>query len=186
MPKRAATIVVVPLAVVLLAVAAPALAGPPPESLLDRPLVRHGLHFQVAFGIGGGPKSGGLLHSMELGYSFGQRGYTLAYDHVFLLSDGFAPIAGGSDMFGGHLLVFKTPIFRNELVAKVAAGLGESVNLHGGFTPYFGFGWLYGLDLNIPVTRTSGFTLGVISFHAVTSDVGHQWAAGSYLAYTWF
>lgn len=141
---------------------------------------------QVAFGIGGGPSSGGLLHSMELGYSFGQRGYTLAYNHVFLLSDGFAPVAGGSDMFGGHLVIFKMPLVFDELVVKAAAGLGESVDLQGGFTPYFGVGWLYGLDFDIPLTRSSGLTVGVISFHAVTSDLGHQWATGSYLAYTWF
>jgi hypothetical protein len=173
----------VPLFVLLLT--SPALAAPP-ESLLERPLVRHGFHFQVAFGAGGGPSSGGLLHSMEIGYTFGERGYTLAYDHLFLLTDGIAPVTRGSGMFGGHMLVFKMPVLWNELSLKVGAGIGESVNLQNGFKPFFGVGWLYGLDFDVPFFRTSGLTLGVVSFHAVTVDVGHQWGIGSVLAYTWF
>jgi len=161
-------------------------AAAPLPTLLGRAAQRDGVHVQVAFGWAGGPTSGGLLHSMELGGSFGERGWTVAYDHVFVLSDGFTKPRDGSDMFGGHLLMLKVPLFRSELVAKVAAGVGENVDLQHGFTPYFGFGWLYGLDFDIPLTRTSGITLGAVAFHAVTVDVGHQWAMGTLLGYTWY
>jgi hypothetical protein len=136
--------------------------------------------------VAGGPTSGGLLHTMEIGRDFGARGWSLAYDHVFVLSDGIAKPHGGSDMFGGHLLVLKVPLFFSELVAKVAAGVGENVDLQNGFKPFFGVGWLYGLDFHLPLTATSGITFGALAVHAVTVDVGHQWAMGSFVGYTWF
>jgi hypothetical protein len=155
-------------------------------TLLGRPLERGGFHFEVAFGLGGGPTSGGLLHSMEIGYTLRESKITIAYNHVFILSDGFAKIEGGPDMFGGHMLLFKKPILFPNLLLKAAVGLGESVDLQDGFKPSFGFGCLYGLDFDLPLTSTSGFTLGAISVHAVTKAMGHQWGLGPYLAYTWF
>jgi hypothetical protein len=167
--------------------AAPALAlAEPPPTLFGRALERDGWHVQVSFGWAGGATSGGLLHTMEIGRSFGERGWTLAYDHIFVLSDGFTKPRGGSDMFGGHMLVFKAPLFYRELVAKVAVGLGENVDLQGGFKPFFGVGWAYGLDFHVPLTATSGLTLGALAVHAVTVDVGHQLAFGSFVGYTWF
>ena len=155
-------------------------------TLFGRPVKRDGFHFQVAFGWGGGPTSHGLLHNMELGASFGKRGYTLAYNHIFIMSKDLFKPAGGSDMFGGHMLVFKMPFLVSELVVKIGMGFGENVDMSDGFKPSFGFGWTYGVDLHFPMTATSGITLGLMVVHAVTVDVGHQVAVALFLGYTWF
>lgn len=186
-------------AALLLVCASPALAqAPPPSShepaptLFGRPVARGGLHFMVAFGWGGGPTSNGLLHSMELGHTF-INGLTLAYNHVFVWSDGLGKprlepgqTTDTSDLFGGHFAVLKVPIIFDELVAKFGAGLGENVDLSDGFKAFFGFGWTYGVDIHLPLLRTSGLTLTLLGVHAVTSDRGHQVAFAAGLGYSWF
>jgi hypothetical protein len=165
---------------------AEAQADPSSSTLSGRPMQRGGLHLLVAFGWGGGPTSHGLLHSMELGHTFRDSGWTLAYNHVFVWSDGLARPEGGSDLFGGHLLVLKLPLGRPDLVAKIGAGLGENVHLSDGFDPFFGFGWTYGVDLHLPLPRTSGLTLTLLAVHATTVDRGHQVAFAAGLGYCWF
>lgn len=161
-------------------------ADKPLPTVFAQPLDRRGAHLQLAFGWGGGPTSHGLVHNMELGRTFGERGWTIAYNHVFVLSRGIDHREAGSDLFGGHMLLVKVPLFFQELVFKGAIGFGENVDMSDGFKPTFGLGWLYGVDFHIPVTYSSGFTLGLIGFHAATPDVGHQFAGGLSVGYTWF
>lgn len=172
-------------AVVLAAVVARADA----PTIFGRPLERGGFHFQFSLGYGGGPTSSGVLHSMEVGGTFRDgpvQGLTLAYDHVFVFSKGVPRPIGGSDLFGGHMLIAKVPLWCTELVGKVGLGFGENVDLSSGFSPRFGVGWLYGVDLDLALGRTSGLTLGVLAFQTVTGDRGHQFAGGLLLGYTWF
>ncbi|MCA9666828.1 MAG: hypothetical protein KC503_14610 [Myxococcales bacterium] len=151
-----------------------------------------GLHVMVAFGWGGGPTSSGLLHSMEIGHTF-NSGLALVYNHVFVWSDGLgkpapndASYADFSDLFGGHFAVLKVPLFSNDIVGKIGAGLGENVDLSDGFRPRFGVGWTYGIDLHLPLTRSSGLLLTLLGVHAVTVDRGHQVAFAAGLGYCWF
>jgi len=145
-------------------------------------LERDGLHFQVAFGWGGGPTSTGLLHNMELGHTF-DDGWTMAYQHIFLMR---LDEPTGRDTYGGHLLMWKVPVVHDTVVAKMAFGIGENVDQRDGFDAKFGAGHTFGLDLHYPVWPTSGVTLSSMVFQIYTVDVGYQMAAGTALAYTWF
>ena len=159
-------------------------------SLLGRPSQRDGFHFQVAFGWGGGPTSNGLFHNMELGGTF-KNGWTLAYNHVFIQSGGFYRPEGAPDLFGGHLLLLKIPMFYSDLVGKIAAGVGGTHDQSNGIKAYLGLGWLYGIDLNLPMTRTSGISVGLTIVHAAvpwnnTRFGGHHVGGALSLGYTWF
>jgi len=154
--------------------------------MFSAPIKRDGFHFQFMLGGGAGPTSLGLWHNMEIGGTLADSGVTLGYTHIFLLSSTAFRPAGNSDMFGGHMFLVKVPLGFPELVGKVAVGLGETVDLRTGFVPYFGFGWHVGLDLHIPVTLRSGFTLSLSSVHAFTPQHGNQLGFGLALGYTWF
>jgi hypothetical protein len=169
---------------------APSTASAAPASLEmptlgGQPTERDGFHFQVAFGWGGGPTSHGLFHNMEIGGTFA-NGWTLAYNHVFIQSGGFYKPEGQPDLFGGHLLLLKIPLWYSDLVGKVAAGLGGTHDQSNGIKAYLGFGWAYGVDVNIPMTRTSGVTLGLTLLHAVVVTHGHHFGGALSLGYTWF
>ncbi|MCB9558272.1 MAG: hypothetical protein H6707_19300 [Deltaproteobacteria bacterium] len=156
------------------------------RDLWGRPLLRDGWHVMVAFGWGGGPTSNGLMHSMEIGKSDRTTGATLAYNHLFILSDRLGKPANGSDMFGGHFLVLKLPLGSAGLVGKVGAGLGENVDLSDGFSARFGVGWTYGIDLHLALYPRSGLTLTALVVHAATVDRGHQLGLALGLGYSWF
>ncbi|TNE45023.1 MAG: hypothetical protein EP343_27510 [Deltaproteobacteria bacterium] len=160
------------------------------ESLWKSQVLRGGFHFHASFGVGGGPTSLGLFHTMEIGHTFKDAGFatgwTLAYDHVFLLSPQQFRPEGAADMFGGHFLLLKIPLGLPHIVGKIAVGLGESVDLTEGFVPYFGFGWHYGLDFHFPATSRSGVTIGLNGVHSITGQHGHLFGFGLTVGYTWF
>jgi hypothetical protein len=155
-------------------------------SMFSRPVQRDGFHFQMMFGGGAGPGSLGLWHNMEVGTTLSGSGITLGYTHIFLLSESSFRALGHSDMFGGHMFLVKVPVGFPDLVAKAAIGLGETVELHNGFVPYFGFGWHVGLDWHLPMNKYSGFTLSASMVHAITPRHGSQLGFGISLGYTWF
>lgn len=154
-------------------------------TIFGRAVQRDGVHFQVAFGWGGGTAGGGVFHNMELGGTFG-NGQTLAYNHVFIQLRGFAQARGGSDLIGGHLLAWKLPLHFDDLVLKLAAGPGGTHDQSDGIKAHWGFAWAYGLDLDLALLGTSGLTLGLTGIHVVTGLEGHQAGWALSLGYTWF
>ncbi len=154
------------------------------ETLFGSPVTRGGFHFQVAFGWGGGADVDGLFHAMELGYTF-SNGWTAAYLHTFIQSDGFGQARGGPDLIGGHLLALKVPLWVPEVVVKLAVGVGGTHDQSDGIEAHLGMGWAWGVDLHLPVTERSGFTLGLTSLH--TALKGHQhWGVALGGGYTFF
>lgn len=154
-------------------------------TIFGRAVQRDGVHFQVAFGWGGGTPGGGVFHNMELGGTFA-NGQSLAYNHVFIQLRGFAQASGGSDLIGGHLLVWKLPLYFDDLVLKLAAGPGGTHDQSDGIKAHWGFAWAYGLDLDLALLGTSGLTLGLTGIHVVTGQAGHQAGWALSLGYTWF
>lgn len=145
---------------------------------------REGLHFQIAFGWGGGPTSNGVLHDMELGGTL-SNGWTLAYQHVFIWSDGIAKPAGGSDLWGGHHVLLEVPV-HERIVCAMSLGVGENVDMESGFDARFGVGTTVGVEVDFPIWPTSGITLSATALQAITVDVGFQIGAGVTAGYTWF
>lgn len=150
------------------------------------PVQRGGFHFQAVFGFGAGSDAMGLWHTMEVGHTFESNGLTLGYTHVFLMNAPAQHPGEKVDMFGGHFLSLKVPLWTPIVVGKIAIGLGESVELSNGFIPYFGFGWHYGVDFHIPLLVRSGITIGLNAVHSITAQHGHLFGAGIALGYTWF
>ena len=177
----------IPIVALLLLSAAPASASESWEmpTLRGRPSQRDGFHFQVAFGWGGGPTSHGLFHNMEIGGTF-KNGWTLAYNHVFIQSGGFYKPEGEPDLFGGHLLLLKIPMFYSDLVGKIAVGVGGTHDQSDGIKAHLGIGALYGVDLHLPMTRYSGITVGLTLLHAAVKTHGHHFGGALSLGYTWF
>jgi hypothetical protein len=174
------------LAALMLTLGQPSPAGAQDATIFGRAVQRDGLHFQVAFGWGGGTPGGGLFHNMELGGTFA-NGMTLAYNHVFIQLRGWSQAEGDMpDLIGGHLLQWKIPLLYDDLVLKLALGPGGTHDQSDGITAHWGLGWSYGLDLHLPVWATSGLTLGFTGVHVVTEwDGAHAgWALS--LGYTWF
>jgi hypothetical protein len=143
------------------------------QTLWGRPVSRHDVHFQIAFGLGGGPDSLGLFHAMEFGWTFGERGHTLGLIHAFIQNKDVLPDLGGPDLFGGWMLLYKIPVIYPELVYKVAVGLGGTHDQRDGITPHWGVGWIYGLDWHYPFYRNSGLTLSLTSLNAVVQGAYH-------------
>ncbi len=162
----------------------PALWSPGGPTLFGDPVTREGMHFQVAFGWGGGPDSEGLFHAMELGYTL-ENGWTLGYLHTFIQNAGFGEMHGGPDLFGGHMFEVKVPLYFPEIVVKLAAGPGGTHDQSNGLKAHFGMSWAYGVDLHLPIDEGSGFTVGLTALHA-TIKGHHHWGVALGGGYTFF
>lgn len=140
--------------------------------------VRGGLHFQALVGWGYGPTSGGLFHNMELGGTFRKSQVTVALQHTFIQSKGFAMPSGGEHLVGGWMLMLKKPIWNNRLVAKGAAGLGGIHDQTNGIKATAGVGIAYGLDYDLPILQSFGVTISFQCLHAfIPGPIHHFWAA---------
>ena len=153
-----------------------------PPTLFGGTVTRDGLHLQATFGWAVGADAQGLFHAMELGYTLDDGG-TVTYLYTLLQSKGFGPPGGGPDRLEGHLLALKLPLHFPELVAKVAVGV-EVIHGPGGHSEQ-GIGWLYGVDLHLPIGERSGFTVGVTANHATTKGYQH-WSLAVAGGYTCF
>src|SRR5439155_20488381 len=73
------------------------------------------IHFQIVFGLGGGPDNEGLFHAMELGWTL-PGGWTIALLHTFVQNKGIlGPDRGpfgvhNPDLIGGWMAEVKFPI----------------------------------------------------------------------------
>jgi hypothetical protein len=162
---------------------ATASAGLP--SLFRDKVDRSGFHFSFTFGVGGGPDSFGLSHTMEIGGTF-DNGWTLALLHTFIQNKGIGPTPeGGPDLFGGWMPELKIPIFFPELEFKVGIGLGGVHDQSDGIRLIGGLGWAYGVDLHYPFFETSGMTLA-LTFIQVVVEGRHHFGASLGVGYTWF
>lgn len=146
--------------------------------------VRGGFHFQLQLGWGYGPTSGGLFHNMEIGGTLRKSKTTIALDHTFIQSKGFAMPAGGEHLVGGWMFMVKQPVWNNRLVAKGAAGLGGIHDQTDGIKATAGLGISYGLDYDLPLFQTSGITLSLQFLHAFIPR-HHFWGALG-VGYTFF
>lgn len=162
----------------------PRQAPPPERTLLGRPIVRDGLHFQIAFGVGGGPDSAGLFHAMELGGTF-RNGWTLALLHTFIQNRGVIGPDRGPDLFGGWMLALKVPLLVPELQLKVAAGPGGTHDQRDGIVAHLGPSWAYGVDFDVPLFARSGLTLSATGLHAVAQGA-HHFGAAFAVGYSFF
>lgn len=181
--KRAFPISVLSMALGAGLAAAPAAASGP--TLFGRPVQRDGFHFQVAFGWGAGATSNGVFHNMEIGGTF-RNGWSMAYNHVFIQSDGFFKPEGAPDLIGGHMLAFRFPLVYRDLILRVSVGPGGTHDQSDGITAHWGVAWLYGVDLHLPAWPTSGLTAGLVGLHVVTENDGHHAGWALSLGYTWF
>lgn len=154
------------------------------ETFLGRPVTRRGLHFHLAFGIGGGPDTVGVFHAMELGWTF-KSGSTLGLIHSFIQNKGVITDTDGPDLFGGWMLMYKVPVIYPEIVYKVALGPGGTHDQTDGIKASWGVGWLYGFDLHLPLFRTSGPSLSLVALHAVVQG-NHHFGVSAGLGYTWY
>ncbi|MCH2109102.1 MAG: hypothetical protein MK135_07220 [Polyangiaceae bacterium] len=153
--------------------------------LWGRPVKRQGFHFQLGFGVGGGPDTVGLFHEMELGWT--TRGYTFGMVHTFIQNKGFfGTEKGGPDLIGGWMFQFKMPIYWPDLVVKVALGLGGThEQADGKIIAHPGFGASYGVDFHFPIWPRFGPTLSLV-FLNVTAEGQHHFGASGGLAITLF
>lgn len=152
--------------------------------LFGWPVDRSGFHFQVAFGIGGGPDTEGLFHAMEIGGTF-ENGWTVGMIHTFIQNKGMLRDKPGPDLIGGWMALVKAPIIYPEIVGKVAFGPGGTHEQDDGIKANIGFGLFYGVDLHLPFFETSGTTLGLQAMDVWTQGRHHFGAAVS-LGYTFF
>ena len=165
-----------------LAEGAPTSAGQ--KTIFGRPVDRGGFHFQIAFGLGGGPDSVGVFHQMEVGWTL-RTGITLGMIHSFIQNDGVFSNLGGPDLFGGWMLQVKVPVIYQDLVYKIAAGPGGTHDQSDGIRAIWGVSWLYGFDLHFPLFRGSGPTLSLVALHAVAENQ-HHFGVSFGLGYTFF
>ena len=154
------------------------------DSIFGRPVERGGLHFQVAFGLGGGPDTVGVFHQMELGWTL-DSSITVGLIHSFIQNDGVFANLGGPDLFGGWMLEVKVPVVFQDLVYKIAAGPGGTHDQSDGIRAIWGVSWLYGFDLHFPLFRGSGPTLSLVALHAVV-ERAHHFGISFGLGYTFF
>lgn len=152
----------------------PEVAGPP--SLLVDEVRRGRFHFQILFGIGGGMDTEGLHHAMEVGGTFRRSGVTLALLHTFVQNKGFLDDKGGPDLVGGWLFECKVPLWRPEIVAKLAVGPGGLHDQSDGIRAIWGATLAYGVDLHLPVTRRLGLTLGLTALHTAVPERGRLYS----------
>lgn len=147
--------------------------GEPVDGLLGRPVKRAGFHFQITFGIGGGPDTLGLSHTMELGGTFG-NGVTLGLLHHLIQNKGILGPDRGPDLIGGWMLEVKVPTRAPEFVAKFAIGPGGTHTQGGGkIKANWGIAWAYGLDFHVPVVKRSGPTLSLTGLQTVVEGKHH-------------
>lgn len=153
--------------------------------LFGRPVRRGGFHFQVGFGVGGGPDTLGIFHTMEIGYSFGKN--TLAMLHTFIQNkNALGTDLGGPDLIGGWMLEYKRTLFYPDLEWKVALGLGGTHEQNDGkIQVHPGFGASYGVDLHFPIWPRFGPTLTLAGMN-VTAEGRHHFGAGVALGVTLF
>lgn len=153
--------------------------------LFGRPVRRGGFHLQIGFGVGGGPDTLGIFHTMELGYSFGK--HTVGMLHTFIQNrNTFGTDLGGPDLIGGWMLEYKHTLFFPDLEWKVALGLGGTHDQGGGkIHANPGFGASYGIDLHFPVWPRFGPTLTLAGMN-VTAENRHHFGAGLALGVTLF
>jgi len=173
----------------MLALALALISAPYPTSsrqslLFDHPVERDGFHFQVAFGLGGGPDNEGLFHAMEVGGTF-DSGVTIGLLHTFVQNKGVIGPERGPDLLGGWMFEAKIPLFWPELELKAAAGLGGLHDQRDGIAFIPGFGWFYGVDFHLPFYETAGATLGLQVVHVMVES-GHYFAGAFSVGYTWF
>jgi hypothetical protein len=155
------------------------------ETLLGRPVKRGGFHFQLAFGIGGGPDTEGIFHSMEIGGTL-RNGMTLGLIHSFIQNRGVFREKNGPDLIGGWMFLFKVPVIVPEVVYKIAAGPGGIHDQSDGIKAYWGPAWLYGFDFHVPVLGGgSGFTVTLVALHAVALKQ-HHFGVSLGVGWTWF
>lgn len=142
-------------------------------------------HFQLSFGVGGGPDSSGLFHAAEIGWTFG-GGWTFGILHTFVQNKGIIGPDSGPDLIGGWMLQVKFPVLYPEFEVKVALGFGGLHDQSNGIQVVPGVGWSYGLDFHLPFFQHSGATLGVTFTHAFLDRGGQHFTAGLGLGYTFF
>lgn len=158
------------------------------DMLLGFPVDRSGFHFQIVFGIGGGPDSAGLFHAMEIGGTL-SNGTTIALLHTFIQNKGMlGGNHGGPDLFGGWLLEVKTPVGYPEIVAKLALGWGGIHDQSDGIRAISGITWAYGFDFHVPAWTDHGPTVAV---HAIQSYLldgtdRHYFGVGAGVGWTLF
>lgn len=155
------------------------------RSLVVDDVRRGGFHFQIAFGIGGGPDTEGLFHAMEIGGTLKRSGVTLGMWHTFVQNKGMLDDKGGPDLVGGWLFQAKIPIVRPEFVAKIGVGPGGLHDQSDGIVALWGPAWAYGFDIHLPVSRRSGPTLGFTVLQTVVGGQHHVTASVG-LGYTVF
>lgn len=154
------------------------------HTIWGRPVTRQGFHFQVSFGLGGGPDTSGLFHSMELGYTF--SGHTVALLHTFIQNKGILGTNDAEpDLIGGWMVEYKYPLYFEDLVGKIAVGLGGIHEQENGIKAYPGFGLSYGVDFHFPALPRFGPTLTLAGMN-VTALGQHHFGAGLGLGVTLF
>jgi hypothetical protein len=156
------------------------------RSLLFGHVVHRDLfHFQLSFGVGGGPDSSGLFHAAEMGWTFG-GGWTFGILHTFVQNKGIIGPDSGPDLIGGWMLQVKFPVFFPEFEVKIAMGFGGLHDQSNGIVAIPGVGWSYGLDFHLPFFQHSGATIGLTCTHAFLDRGGQYFTAGLGLGYTFF
>lgn len=154
------------------------------HTLTGRPVIRDGFHFQVSFGLGGGPDSVGVFHAMEIGGTF-ENGMSISLLHTFIQNKDVFSQRGGPDLFGGWMPQFKFPLFYDDLIWKVAIGPGGIHRQDDGIEADVGLGWTYGVDFHTPLGRRSGLTTSAQALHVQVNDK-HHFGVASALGYTLF
>ena len=148
------------------------------------------IHFQIVFGLGGGPNNEGLFHAMELGWTF-PGGWTVGLLHTFVQNKYFlGPDRGpfgvnNPDLIGGWMAEVKFPLLWPELEIKFAMGSGGLHDQTNGIRGIGGFTWAYGLDFHVPFFKSSGATLAMHMIHTHVAGL-HFYTGGVGLGYTWF
>jgi hypothetical protein len=158
---------------------------PAEATLFGQEVDRSGFHFQLSFGVGGGPDTAGLFHAMEIGGTV-TPGVTIALLHTFIQNKGV--IGGnqtGPDLIGGWMLEVKFPVYFPELVAKAAIGIGGAHDQSDGIRGIPGPAIAYGLDFHLPLHRDGGLTLGVTGMNVHARGSPH-FGIGIGLGYTLF
>ena len=154
------------------------------DTIFGRPIDRGGLHFQISFGLGGGPDTVGVFHQMELGWTL-DSGTTVGLIHSFIQNEGVFSDIGGPDLIGGWMLEVKVPVICQDLIYKIAVGPGGTHDQSDGIHANWGVSWLYGFDLHYPIFQGSGPTLSLVALHAVAEN-GHHFGVSLGLGYTFF
>jgi hypothetical protein len=148
------------------------------------PVERDGLHLQLVAGLGGADRNEGFFHALEVGATF-DNGLTVALLQAAVQNRGVLGPDRGPDLIGGWMLELKVPVFAPEFELKVAAGLGGLMDQSRSRVRLIpGFAWAYGLDLHLPIFKSSGPTIGITFLHALVP--AHSFTVGVGAGYTFF